>query len=47
MAHVPLLINIGLALGYALLGGVLARKTGLPTIVGRCIDPARRRVVRC
>jgi CPA2 family monovalent cation:H+ antiporter-2 len=34
MAHVPLLINIGLALGYALLGGLAARKLGLPTIVG-------------
>jgi CPA2 family monovalent cation:H+ antiporter-2 len=34
MTHVPLLINIGLALGYALLGGLVARKLGLPTIVG-------------
>jgi CPA2 family monovalent cation:H+ antiporter-2 len=34
MHHVPLLINIGLALGYALLGGLVARKLGLPTIVG-------------
>ncbi len=34
MAHVPLLINIGLALGYALLGGLAARRLGLPTIVG-------------
>src|SRR5918996_1367486 len=34
MAHVPLLIHIGLALGYALLGGLVARRLGLPTIVG-------------
>jgi CPA2 family monovalent cation:H+ antiporter-2 len=34
MHHVPLLINIALALGYALLGGLVARKLGLPTIVG-------------
>jgi CPA2 family monovalent cation:H+ antiporter-2 len=34
MHHVPLLISIGLALGYALLGGLVARKVGLPTIVG-------------
>src|SRR6266849_10386854 len=34
MHHVPLLVNIALALGYALLGGLVARKLGLPTIVG-------------
>src|SRR5688572_11635675 len=34
MHSVPLLINIALALGYALLGGLVARKLGLPTIVG-------------
>ena len=34
MHNVPLLINIGLALGYALIGGLVARKIGLPTIVG-------------
>ena len=34
MHHVPLLVNIALALGYALLGGLAARRLGLPTIVG-------------
>src|SRR5262245_41225928 len=34
MHQVPLLINIALALGYALLGGLVARRLGLPTIVG-------------
>jgi CPA2 family monovalent cation:H+ antiporter-2 len=34
MHHVPLLVNIAVALGYALLGGLVARKLGLPTIVG-------------
>jgi predicted Kef-type K+ transport protein len=34
MHHVPLLVNITLALGYALLGGLAARRLGLPTIVG-------------
>jgi CPA2 family monovalent cation:H+ antiporter-2 len=34
MLHVPLLVDIGLALGYALIGGLAARKIGLPTIVG-------------
>ena len=32
--HVPLLVDIALALGYALLGGLIARRLGLPTIVG-------------
>jgi CPA2 family monovalent cation:H+ antiporter-2 len=33
--HDPsLLINIALALGYALAGGIIARRIGLPTIVG-------------
>jgi CPA2 family monovalent cation:H+ antiporter-2 len=32
--ELPLLINIALALGYALLGGLVARRMGLPTIVG-------------
>jgi CPA2 family monovalent cation:H+ antiporter-2 len=30
----PLLVNVGAALGYALVGGLLARRLGLPTIVG-------------
>src|SRR5437016_8208086 len=34
MHHVPLLVNIAVALGYALLGGLVARRLGLPTIVG-------------
>jgi Kef-type K+ transport system membrane component KefB len=34
MHSVPLLVNIALALGYALLGGLVARRLGLPTIVG-------------
>ena len=32
--HVPLLVDIALALGYALVGGLVARRLGLPTIVG-------------
>jgi CPA2 family monovalent cation:H+ antiporter-2 len=32
--HVPLLVNIGLVLAYALIGGLIARRVGLPTIVG-------------
>jgi CPA2 family monovalent cation:H+ antiporter-2 len=31
---VPLLVNLAVALGYALIGGLLARRLGLPTIVG-------------
>jgi len=34
MHDLSLLINIALALGYALAGGVVARRLGLPTIVG-------------
>ena len=34
MHQVPLLINIAVALGYALVGGLIARRLGLPTIVG-------------
>src|SRR5262245_34815072 len=34
MPHVPLLVNIGLVLVYALAGGLVARRVGLPTIVG-------------
>ena len=34
MHELPLLVNITLALGYALAGGLLARRIGLPTIVG-------------
>ena len=34
MPHVPLLVSIGVVLAYALAGGLLARRVGLPTIVG-------------
>jgi CPA2 family monovalent cation:H+ antiporter-2 len=34
MTELPLLVNIAMALGYALVGGLLARRLGLPTIVG-------------
>ena len=34
MHDLPLLVNITVALGYALAGGLLARRLGLPTIVG-------------
>jgi CPA2 family monovalent cation:H+ antiporter-2 len=34
MHELPLLVNIAAALGYALIGGLLARRLGLPTIVG-------------
>ena len=34
MHDLSLLVNIALALGYALAGGVVARRLGLPTIVG-------------
>ncbi len=34
MPEVPLLVSIAVALGYALGGGLLARRLGLPTIVG-------------
>ena len=34
MAELPLLVNITVALAYALVGGLLARRLGLPTIVG-------------
>ena len=34
MHDLPLLVNIALALGYALAGGLIARRLGLPTIVG-------------
>ena len=34
MTEFPLLINIAVALAYALAGGLLARHAGLPTIVG-------------
>jgi CPA2 family monovalent cation:H+ antiporter-2 len=34
MHDLPLLVNIAAALGYALAGGLIARKLGLPTIVG-------------
>jgi CPA2 family monovalent cation:H+ antiporter-2 len=34
MHEVPLLINITLALVVAFIGGLIARRIGLPTIVG-------------
>ncbi|MEO8070705.1 MAG: cation:proton antiporter [Acidobacteriota bacterium] len=34
MAELPLLVNIAVALSYALVGGLVARRVGLPTIVG-------------
>lgn len=34
MHHVPLLVNVALALAYALLGGMVARRLRMPTIVG-------------
>ena len=34
MAELPLLINTSIALVYALIGGLVARRLGLPTIVG-------------
>jgi CPA2 family monovalent cation:H+ antiporter-2 len=34
MHDLPLLVNVAAALGYALVGGLLARRIGLPTIVG-------------
>ena len=34
MHDLPLLVNIAVALGYALVGGLIARRIGLPTIVG-------------
>ena len=34
MHDLPLLVNIAVVLGYALAGGLLARRVGLPTIVG-------------
>src|SRR5262245_51514306 len=34
MHDVPLLVNIGVALSAALLGGLVARRLGVPTLVG-------------
>lgn len=34
MPELPLLVNIAVALAYALVGGLVARRLGLPTIVG-------------
>lgn len=34
MHEIPLLINIAVALVVAFMGGVIARRIGLPTIVG-------------
>ena len=34
MAELPLLVNLTVGLAYALIGGLLARRLGLPTIVG-------------
>ncbi len=41
MHQLPLLINITLALMVAFIGGVIARRLGLPTIVG--YPPCRNR----
>ena len=37
MPHLPLLINLAVALAYALAGGLVARRIGLPAIVGYLI----------
>jgi CPA2 family monovalent cation:H+ antiporter-2 len=37
MHEIRLLINIAVALGVTFVGGVLARRIGLPTIVGYLI----------
>ncbi len=34
MAELPLIVNLAVALAYALVGGLAARRLGLPTIVG-------------
>lgn len=34
MPHLPLLVNLAVALAYALVGGLVARRIGLPSIVG-------------
>jgi CPA2 family monovalent cation:H+ antiporter-2 len=34
MSELPLLVNTSIALGYALVGGLVARRLGLPTLVG-------------
>jgi len=34
VSELPLLVHIAVALGYALVGGLVARRLGLPTIVG-------------
>jgi CPA2 family monovalent cation:H+ antiporter-2 len=34
MAELPLIVNLAVALAYALVGGLVARRLGLPTIVG-------------
>lgn len=34
MSELPLLVDLAVALAYALVGGLLARRVGLPTIVG-------------
>jgi CPA2 family monovalent cation:H+ antiporter-2 len=37
MTQAPLLVNLAVALAYALVGGLVARRLGLPTIVGYLI----------
>ena len=37
VTEVPLLVNLAVALAYALVGGLVARRLGLPTIVGYLI----------
>jgi CPA2 family monovalent cation:H+ antiporter-2 len=40
MAELPLLVNLTVGLAYALAGGLLARRVGLPTIVGYLVAGA-------
>ena len=40
MHDLPLLLNIGLALAYALVGGIVAHRVGLPPIVGYLVAGA-------
>ena len=47
MHDLPLLLNIAVALAYALVGGIVATRVGLPSIVGYLIAgvgsaPSRR-----
>jgi CPA2 family monovalent cation:H+ antiporter-2 len=42
MSELPLLVNIAVALAYALAGGLVARRLGLPAIVGYLAAGAAR-----